>query len=121
MKKTSAWALLGTCLLALTLPLNALAVGAIAVDDEEGEKDPGFGYVTGMDSEKEARAGALKECRAAGNSNCKVVVWFKQCGAYAASRKYAGIGYGASQRIAETKALEECGNAACKIIVSDCE
>lgn len=112
---------LAALMLAITLPLNALAVGAIAVDDEEGEKDPGYGYVTGASSEQEAKAGALRECKKAGNDNCKVAVWFKQCGAYAASRKYSGIGYGSSKKVAENKALEECGNSACKIIISDCE
>lgn len=107
--------------LALAMPMSAFAVGAIAVDDEEGQAEPGFGYVTGAGSEAEAKAGALKECRASGNKSCKVAVWFKQCGAYAASKNYSGIGYGNSKRIAETKALEECGNSACKIIIADCE
>ena len=107
--------------LALAMPMSAFAVGAIAVDDEEGQDEPGFGYVTGADSEAAAKAGALKECRASGNKNCKVAVWFKQCGAYAASKKYSGIGYGSTKKVAENKALEECGNGACKIIVSDCE
>jgi hypothetical protein len=107
--------------LLLALSSSAFAVGAIAVDDEVGESDPGYGYVTGMDSEAEAKKGAMKECRANGNQNCKVVVWFKQCGAYANSRKYAGTGFGATKKVAEARALDECGNAACKIIVSDCE
>jgi hypothetical protein len=107
--------------LLLTLSNSAFAVGAIAVDDEVGETEPGYGYVTGMDSEAEAKKGALKECSGNGNKNCKIAVWFKQCGAYANSRKYSGIGFGASKKIAEAKALDECGNAACKIIVSDCE
>lgn len=103
------------------LPISAFAVGAIAVDDEEGESEPGFGYVTGMSSEKEAKAGALKECRANGNKNCKIAVWFKACGAYAISRKYSGIGYGDTKKIATARALDECGNAACKIAVAECE
>lgn len=107
--------------LILAMPLSAFAVGAIAVDDEEGDSDPGFGYVTGMDSESSAKAGALKECRAQGNKNCKVAVWFKQCGAYAASKKYSGIGYGSSKQIAEAKALDQCGSSSCRIKVSDCE
>jgi len=45
----------------------------------------------------------------------------KQCGAYASSRKNSGIGYGNSKSIAESKALDECGTKACKIVVSDCE
>lgn len=107
--------------LALALPHSAFAVGAIAVDDEEGDNEPGFGYVTGMNSEAEAKAGALKECRASGNKDCKVAVWFTTCGAYANSRKYSGIGYGKTKKIAEARALDDCGNDACKIVVSDCE
>ena len=105
----------------LAFPPSVFAIGAIAVDDEEGESDPGYGYSTGKDSESDAKAAALKECRDQGNKNCKIAVWFKQCGAYAASRKYSGIGYGRSKSIAESKALEECGNSACKIKVSECE
>lgn len=61
--------------LLLALPMSAFAVGAIAVDDEVGELEPGYGYVTGMSSEKEAKAGALKECRNSGNKSCTVAVW----------------------------------------------
>lgn len=107
--------------LALAFPLSALAVGAIAVDDSEGSRDAGYGWVTGKSSEKEAKAAALKECRASGNKDCKVAVWFTQCGAYANSRKYAGNGFGKTKKIAEAKALQECGNASCKILVSGCE
>jgi len=103
------------------LPVSAFAVGAIAVDDEEGESNPGFGYVVGMSSEREAKAGALKECRALGNEDCKVVVWFKTCGAYAVSRKYSGTGYGDTKKIATARALDECGNLACRIVVAECE
>lgn len=107
--------------LALAMPLSAFAFGAIAVDDEEGDTDVGYGIVTGMDSEKEAKAAALKECKASGNENCTVAVWFKECGAYANSRNHSGIGYGKTKQIAEKKALDECGVKACKIVVSDCE
>lgn len=120
MKKTFQ-SIMSAAVLAAFLPFNAWAVGAIAVDDEVGDKDPGYGVVVGMDSEAEARREALKECRKAGNGNCKVAVWFKQCGAYAASRQYSGIGYGGSKRVAEAKALDECGHNACRIVVSECE
>ena len=110
-----------TVIAILAFPLSAFAIGAIAVDDEEGESDPGYGYSTGKDTESAAKSAALKECREQGNKNCKVAVWFKQCGAYAASRKYSGIGYGSSKSVAEAKALDECGNSACKIKVSECE
>jgi hypothetical protein len=105
----------------LILPLGAFAAGAIAVDDEEGETDPGYGVVTGMGSRDEAAREALKECRKQGNKECKVAVRFDKCGAYAASKKYSGIGYGRSEDVARTMAMNECGNRACKIIVAECE
>lgn len=100
---------------------SVFAIGAIAVDDEEGQTDPGYGYVTGADSKQAASAGALKECRASGNKECKVVVWFETCGAYAHSRNHFGIGYGKTKKVAETKAQDDCGDKSCKILIADCE
>lgn len=106
--------------LALVFPMTAMAVGAIAVDDEEGDTEPGYGFVTGYDSKDAARKEALKQCKDGGNSSCKVVAWFEKCGAYAASAKYYGAGWGASKQKAESMALEKCGDK-CRIAVSDCE
>lgn len=108
-------------LASLILPLGAMAAGAIAVDDEEGETEPGFGVVVGSDSRDTAAKEALAECRKSGNKNCKVVVRFDKCGAYAVSKKYFGIGYGRSEDVARTMAMNECGNTACKVIVAECE
>jgi hypothetical protein len=108
-------------LASLILPLGAFAAGAIAVDDEEGERDPGYGIVTGASSRAEAGRDAMKECRKQGNKNCKVAVRFDTCGAYASSRKNSGIGYGKSVDVARTMAMNECGTKACKIIVAECE
>ena len=111
------WAALA---LALCAPM-AFAAGAIAVDDEQGESAPGYGFVTGADSRAEAGAQALKECKKQGNDSCKVVVRFDQCGAYAASSKFYGVGWGKSKTAAESMAVEKCGNGKCKVVVSDCE
>jgi hypothetical protein len=119
MKKTASF--LCALTLVLSMPMSAFAVGAIAVDDDEGDADPGFGYVVGEKNRADAEAGALKECSKSGNKNCKIAVWFKQCGAYASSKKNSGIGYGDTKRVAEAKALDECGTKACKIVISDCE
>ena len=100
---------------------SAYAAGAIAVDDEEGDDEPGYGISIGADSREEAGRDALKNCKKSGNTSCKVVVRFDKCGAYAASRKYYGIGYGSSLRKAENMAVEACGNSNCKVLVSDCE
>ena len=101
-------------------PLSAMAIGAIAVDDQEGDEEPGYGFVTGYNSKDEARREAMKECKKHGNAECKFVAWFETCGAYAASSKYYGAGWGATQKKAEAMALEKCG-AKCQVVVSDCE
>ncbi|CAN5336576.1 hypothetical protein BH11PSE11_BH11PSE11_27720 [soil metagenome] len=108
-------------MLSLLIPMKVFAVGAIAVDDAVGDMDAGYGLVTGEDSEGAAKAAAMKECKKAGNDNCRVVVWFKSCGAYAASKKYYGWGYGADKATASDMALDKCGNSSCKIIVAECE
>jgi hypothetical protein len=105
----------------LILPLGAFAAGAIAVDDEEGEAEPGYGIIVGASSREEAAKGAMAECRKQGNKGCKVAVRFDKCGAYAASKKNSGIGYGRSEDVAKTMAMNECGTKACKIIIADCE
>lgn len=99
----------------------AFAIGAIAVDDPVGEEDPGFGYSTGYSDQASAEKRALNECRKHGNPNCKIMVWYETCGAYAASRKYSGVGWGATRRTAESMALKACGRNSCQIKVSQCE
>ncbi len=108
-------------LASLILPMGAFAAGAIAVDDEEGDTDPGYGVITGAASRDEAGREALAECKKQGNKNCKVVVRFDKCGAYASSKKNSGIGFGGTLAVARTKAMEECGASGCKIIVAECE
>lgn len=99
----------------------AFAFGAIAVDDNEGSRASEVGYGVGFgDSRREAEREALRQCRASGNRDCRVAVWFETCGAYASSRRHAGIGWGRTLDVARDRALEECGDR-CRIIVSDCE
>ena len=107
--------------ISLLMPHAAFAYGAIAVDDEVGDDEPGYGLVVGEDSQDAAKREALKFCRQNGNKHCKVAVWFKQCGAYASSHKYYGYGYGATKAIAKKKALEMCGRGNCEVKVADCE
>ena len=40
---------------------TAFAVGAIAVDDEEGDEEPGYGFSSGHDDKAEASKAAMKE------------------------------------------------------------
>lgn len=109
--------------LMLALPMGAHAVGAIAVDDVEGDTAATVGYniVGGYASESEAKAAALKACRAAGNKNCKIGVWYTRCGAYATSKESTGYGTGGTKQIAIDKALDGCDDKGCKIVVADCE
>lgn len=99
---------------------SAFAFGAIAVDDQVGETDPAYGFATGEDSKEAAQKRALKFCKENGD-NCKVVVWFETCGAYASSKKYYGYGYGATKAVATKKALEMCGRNSCQVVVAECE
>lgn len=107
--------------LSLIAPLTAFAYGAIAVDDEVGDDEPGYGISVGEDTKEAAQKAAIKYCKEHGNEHCKSVVWFKQCGAYAASKKYYGYGYGPTKAVASQKALEMCAHDSCKVAVADCE
>ena len=99
---------------------SAFAIGAIAVDDSVGDTDPAYGFSTGHDSEASAKKAAMKFCKEHGD-NCKVVVWFKTCGAYASSKKYYGYGFGKSKGIATRAALEMCGQKSCRVVVAECD
>ena len=112
---------LSALLLSCAFSTSAFAFGAIAVDDERGETEPGYGFVVGEKSEAAAKAKAMRECRRSGNDNCRVVVWFKKCGAYATSKRYYGYGYGATKAVAVKNALEACNRNSCKVIVAECE
>ena len=112
--------LIVAALIACLMPFGAYAAGAIAVDDEMGE-EPGYGIALGEDTQSDAAKTAMKNCRKVGNHECRVVVKFEKCGAYAASKKYFGVGTGSTKAKARDAALEECGNSNCKIIVADCE
>ncbi|MBF0463196.1 MAG: DUF4189 domain-containing protein [Magnetococcales bacterium] len=103
------------------LPMTAQGAGAIAVDDEVGETEPGYGYVTGAESRDKAGQDALKQCRENGNEHCKVVARFDECGAYVASKKYYGVGWGSSKEAAVSMATEKCGTHNCRVVVAECE
>ena len=106
--------------LLLALPLMAHAAGAIAVDDEEGDTEPGYGFVTGHDTRESAGKAALEECKSSGNEACKIVARFDTCGAYVASTKYYGVGWGNTKSKAIAMARDTCGEK-CRIVVAECE
>lgn len=100
---------------------NAWATGAIAVDDQGGSKPSDAGYGIGFgDTKQAAMAAAMEKCKSFGNDSCKVIVWFKKCGAYASSNEKYGYGYGDSEEIAKSAALDMCGNSGCRVVASDC-
>jgi len=102
---------------------SAMAWGAIAVDNEAGQDpdDAGFGMVSGYSNKNEASSDALAACKEADNSDCRVVLTFQGCGAYAASSSKFGVGSGANVRQAEQRAVAACKAPGCKVVVSDCE
>ena len=115
--------LLTAAALGLALTGAAWSWGAIAVDDSYGEEPSGagYGFATEFANQREAAAGAMEACQSEGNSDCKVVLTFKTCGAYAASRTDYGLGTGANLGTAEKRALAACNGSDCIVVVSDCE
>jgi hypothetical protein len=102
---------------------SAFGWGAIAVDDGEGvdQSEVGYGIVTEAASRDEASSQALAACVEAGNENCRLVLVFPKCGAYAASLSNYGAGAASTLSVAERHAFTDCGETTCKIVISDCE
>lgn len=118
--RTRVFAALTASLFVVAMATSALATGAIAVNDAMGTAADEVGYGVGWGTnQKEAEDAAVKECKSAGNDQCKVAVWFEQCGAYAGDRVHVGAGFGETKEAAEKMALEKCPN--CKLIVSECQ
>jgi len=109
--------------LALAAPLSVFAVGAIAVDDEAGDKASEAGYfvATGEDSESAAKQAAMKGCKGLGLKNCRIGVWFSKCGAYASSKENSGYGTGKTKQDAIDTAIDGCGQKSCKIVAAECD
>ena len=106
--------------LSMMVPVAAHAGwGVIAVDDQVGDKDPAYG-VGGGDSKAEASQSAMKFCKEASGKKCDVAVTYEKCGAYASSKKYSGTGTASTAQEAKKKALNECNNASCKVLIADC-
>jgi hypothetical protein len=106
--------------LSMMVPVAAHAGwGVIAVDDQVGDKDPAYG-VGGGDSKAEATQNAMKFCKEATGKSCEVAVSYQKCGAYAASKKYSGIGIASTAQDAKKKALDGCNNASCRVLVAEC-
>jgi hypothetical protein len=91
--------------------------GALAVDITDRELPWGSGEA---ETEREAANHAMRFCRQSGGKTCKVVLTFRQCGAYAHARNATGTGTGKTKKAAETAALAACKDSGCQIVTSDC-
>lgn len=101
---------------------SAFAWGAYAADQAAGE-DPskdGYGYAVNSASAAAAEREALAQCRAHGNTGCKVLGSFQRCGSYASSSYNWGIGSGSTPRNAQNDARKACADN-CEIVHSICE
>jgi hypothetical protein len=100
---------------------SVLAYGAIAIDDVQPEVVTAYGFSAGAHSKEDAERAAMWDCYEFGNDHCKVAMRFEQCGAYAASGKHHGYGYGRTKAVAVKNALEMCGENSCNVVVAKCE
>jgi hypothetical protein len=101
----------------------AFAWGAIAVDDDYDHTagEAGYASVTQYPTRRAAADEAMATCQTSENKDCRLVLTFTKCGAYAASTTRWGIGTGNTLPVAENRALSDCGGPDCQIVVSDCE
>ncbi len=117
MTKWAVWGLLA----GLVWSGEAVAVGAIAIDNQLDGSEPIYGIAMEKDSKEAAKRKALRHCRESGGSDCIFVVWFETCGAVATARKRYGYGYGVTKAKAVADALEMCGRNSCQLLVAECE
>jgi len=101
-------------------PAWADAWGAIAIDQSQPTKEPGYG-IGGGDSENEAKGNALKFCRESGTvSGCKIMVTYQSCGAIASNGHDIGWAMAPTKKDVEINAIKACGKDDCQSVTSDC-
>lgn len=110
-----------SCTGMLLLASEAMAIGAIAVDKADPSKEPAYGFSINQPSRQKAEKVAVQFCREYGGEDCRAIVWFQTCGAYANSTKYYGYGFGATKAKATSDALAMCGRNSCEVVVAECE
>ena len=94
---------------------------SIAVSDARGVSGGDAGYGVGQgNSQADANEGAMHECKSHKNPDCKLVLTYGMCGAYASSTNHAGTGMGRTAVEAAKNALDACAHDNCKVVVSDC-
>lgn len=98
---------------------NQTQWGSIAIDQVAGDTDPAYGY--GVADTKEASEKIAHDyCVEAEGKNCKIVLNYQECGAYAVSSNSNGVGIGSTKKAAKDEAIKNCKSNDCKIVVVDC-
>ena len=98
---------------------NAMAAGAIVVDDEEGLAQTAWFVSVKSGSDENAARDALAQCRSEGKKSCLVAVRFEQCAALADSSKFYRVGRGSTAYEASQDALRNCPG--CLIVQTACD
>jgi hypothetical protein len=112
--------LAAAALLAFGLQGTALANGALAIDENQGDQ---YGFSYNHPSMGAAEQRALSEC----GRGCQVVLRFSACGAYAADQARGSTVYGwyqaGSGNAAQQGAMNECrsrGGRSCQVRAWGC-
>ena len=101
-------------------PALAEPWGAIAIDQSQATKEPGYG-IGGGDSEEEAKKNAIKFCHESGTvDGCKIMVTYKNCGGIASNGHDIGWAMAPTKKDVEINAIKACGKDDCKVVTSDC-
>jgi hypothetical protein len=111
--------LISTLALSVLVSANAMAGGAIVVNDEEGPAQTSWFVSVKSGSDELAARNALSQCRSEGNKSCLVAVRFEQCAALADSSKFYRVGRGATAYEASQDALRNCPG--CSIVQTACD
>lgn len=108
-------ALLGS---AVTVQAQSYDWGSIAIDTSGESTPPAYGIGNGA-TEDEAKAQAELYCNEQGGA-CLAVVSYEICGAVAFGGSDVGFSSGPNKEGVEMHAVDSCGNAECKVMISDC-
>ena len=98
---------------------EAMAAGAIVVDDEEGPAQTAWFVSVKAGSDELAARDALAQCRNEGKKSCLVAVRFEQCAALADSSRFYRVGRGGTAYEASQEALRNCPG--CVIVQTACD
>ena len=112
---------LGVLLCAVSLAAAQPPVGALAIDERQGDR---YGWAVDYETARAAQAAALAEC----GSGCSVVLTFNRCAAYAADQDAGSTAVGWAESYtsadgARQAALAECrsrGGSGCIVRVWGC-